>query len=130
MAGYPTDLRYTDKHQWVRPDGELVTLGITQLAVDGLGAIGFVQLPYAGELFKTGQLVGRVSGETGSVAIHMPFTGQIMAVNQALDGGARRINEDPYGEGWIVRIEPGDRAAVEELMDAEAYAAFAAAGEG
>lgn len=130
MAGYPTDLRYTEDHHWVRPDGELVTLGITQIAVDGLGAIGFVQLPYAGELFKTGQLVGRVSGETESLAIRMPFTGQIEAVNQALDGGARRINEDPYGEGWIVRIEPGDPAAVEELMDAEAYAAFAAAGEG
>lgn len=128
MAGYPRDLRYTDQHEWVRADGKLVVIGLTAAAVEQLGAVGFVELPYPGELFKVGAFVGRVSGESSSKVINMPFTGQINSVNKALDGGGARINDDPYGEGWIMRIEPGDMAAVEELMDAEAYAAFVSAG--
>ena len=127
MAGYPSELRYTEKHEWVRPDGELVILGITQAAVDRLGAIGFVDLPYPGELFKAGKVACRVSGETASAPILMPFTAKVMDVNKALDGGAARINDDPYGEGWIMRVEPGDAAAVEELMDAAQYEEFVAA---
>lgn len=129
MASYPSDLRYTERHEWVRPDGDLLVLGITQAAVDGLGAIGFVELPYPGELFKTGEVIGRVSGEKGSTAIRMPFTGYVNSVNKALDGAAARINDDPYGEGWVLRFQPGDPAAVDELMDAEAYAAFVGDGD-
>ncbi len=129
MAGYPNDLRYTDKHEWLRPDGKLQVLGITEVGAERLGTIGFVELPYPGELFKTGQLAARLSGSTASTAINMPFTGQINSVNQALDGGAGRITGDPYGEGWILRIEPGDPAAVEQLMDAAAYEQFVAAGD-
>ncbi len=128
MASYPDDLRYTDKHEWVRPDGKLVVLGITAAAVEQLGAVGFVELPYPGELFKAGAVVGRVSGEKKSSPIVMPFIGQINSVNQALDGGAGRISDDPYGTGWIIRVEPGDIAVLEELMDAEAYEAFVSGG--
>ena len=127
MASYPSDLRYTERHEWVRPDGKLAVLGITQAAIDALGAISFVELPYPGELFKSGDVIARVSGEKGSAAVRIPFTGQINSVNKALDGEAARINDDPYGEGWVARLEPGDPAAIEELMDAEAYAAFASA---
>jgi glycine cleavage system H protein len=125
MAGYPDDVRYTEKHQWVRADGKHVTLGITQARVDAIGAVSFVELPYAGELYKPGEVMGRVSGET-SAPIYMPFIGQINAINKALDGEPSRISSDPYGEGWILRIEPADVAVIEELMDAEAYAAFVA----
>jgi len=128
MAGYPSELRYTDKHVWVRPDGELVVLGITQVAVDRLGAIGFVELPYPGELFKAGKVICRVSGDTASAPILLPLTVKVMDVNRALDGGAGRINDDPYGEGWMMRVEPGDMAEVEALMDADAYEAFVAEG--
>ncbi|CAA9487644.1 MAG: Glycine cleavage system H protein [uncultured Solirubrobacteraceae bacterium] len=127
MASYPTDLRYTDKHQWLRLDGKLAVLGITEVGAEQLGAVGFVELPYPGELFKAGELAGRVSGATSSTTITMPFTGQINSVNKALDDGAARVNDDPYGEGWIMRIEPGDPAAVEQLMDAAAYEAFVSA---
>ncbi len=68
-----------------------------------------------------------MSGETASAPILMPFTAKVMDVNKALDGGAARINDDPYGEGWIMRVEPGDAAAVEELMDAAQYEEFVAA---
>jgi glycine cleavage system H protein len=123
MTSYPTDLRYTENHQWVRPREELVTLGLTQHGADQLGAIGFVELPYPGELFKPDELVGRVSGDTGA-AIRMPFVGQINAVNQALTENPGVINSDPYGEGWLLRIEPADFADVDALMDAAAYEAF------
>jgi glycine cleavage system H protein len=129
MASYPDDVRYTDKHQWVRTREKIVTLGITQFAADRLGAIGFVELPYPGELFKPGALIGRIQADGSSSAMYMPFVGQINAVNKALDGGAGVINSDPYGEGWILRIEPNDMGEVEALMDAEQYAAFVAAAD-
>jgi glycine cleavage system H protein len=129
MASYPTDLRYTDKHEWVRSGEKLVTVGITQHAADKLGAIGFVEPPYPGELFKPGELVCRLSSDTASAAIYMPFTGQINAVNPALGDSPGLINSDPYGAGWIVRIEPGDPADVDALMDAADYEASLPADE-
>ena len=129
MAIPPSNLRYTDTHQWVRPDETLLTSGITEAAIAEIGTIGFVELPYPGELFKTGDLIGRISGGVLSAPLRMPLTGQINAVNQEVAGAAGPVNDDPYGAGWLVRIEPGDPAAVHELMDAAAYAAFLAAGE-
>jgi glycine cleavage system H protein len=126
MASYPTDLRYTDTHEWVRAGEKLVTIGITQHAAERLGEISFVEPPYPGELFKPGQLLARVSSVTGSAAIRMPFVGQINAVNPALGDSPGLINGDPYGAGWLVRIEPGDPADVENLMDAAGYEAFLA----
>jgi glycine cleavage system H protein len=129
MAGYPTDLRYTEQHEWVRAREKLVTVGITQFGADRLGAISFVELPYPGELFKPGDVFGRASGASAT-ALKMPFVGQINAVNKALEDAPGAINDDPYGEGWIVRIEPGDVAEAEALMDAAQYEAFVAASEG
>lgn len=127
MASYPTDLRYTDKHVWVRAREKLVTVGVTEFAADQLGAIGFVELPYPGELFKAGDIVGRMRSDSASAAIYMPFTGKINAVNQALGESPGLINSDPYGEGWIARLEPGDPAHVDSLMDAADYEASASA---
>ena len=124
MPDVPADLRYTDTHLWVRVDDTLVTIGVTQFTAQRLGAIGFVELPYPGELFKRGERIGSVSGETGSAALLMPFLGQINAVNQTLGDAPGVIGSDPYGDGWIVRIEPGDLAEIDALMDAEAYIAF------
>ncbi len=121
MAEVPSDLRYTDRHLWVRPGDKLVTVGITHVEADRLGAIGFAELPYPGELFKPGQRIGSLSGQNASATLLMPFLGQINAVNQALGDAAGAINADPYGEGWLVRIEPGDLADVDALMDATAY---------
>lgn len=129
MASYPTDLRYTRTHQWVRPREKLVTVGLTQFAADRLGAVGFVELPYPGELFRSDVFFGRASSDTGSTALRMPFVGQVNAVNQALAETPGLVNSDPYGEGWIVRVEPGDPADVEGLMDAAEYEAFVATDE-
>jgi glycine cleavage system H protein len=123
MARHPDDLRYTEKGLWVRPGEKFVDVGLTQSAVDELGAIGFVETPYPGELFKAGVLVGRVSGEASSKALFMPFVGQVNAVNQALSDAPGVINSDPYGAGWIVRLEPAAQQDVEDLMDAASYEA-------
>jgi glycine cleavage system H protein len=127
MASYPTDVRYTDTHLWVRPREELVTIGITEFGADQLGAVGFVELPYPGELFRTGDLIGRLRSDTASVGVHIPFVGQINAVNQALTESPGLINSDPYGNGWIARIQLGDPADVDGLMDAAEYEASLAA---
>lgn len=123
MASYPNDLRYTERDEWVRPGDKLVVLGITQRAAERLGDTTFVELPYPGELFKAGEVIARVSSASASMAIRMPFVGQINSVNQALSEAPGMIGSDPYDKGWLLRIEPGDLAEVEALMDADAYAA-------
>jgi glycine cleavage system H protein len=126
MATVPEDLRYTETHEWVRDREKLVTLGITQAAADALGPISFVELPYAGELLEAGAVMCRVSGEAGSKAIRMPFTAKLMTINQLLVGQPGAINDDPFGAGWIVKMEPGAPEHVDALLDAAGYEAAAA----
>lgn len=128
MASYPDDLRYTKKHVWVRAREKLVTLGITEFAAAGLGRASFLELPYPGELFKAGDMLLRISGDDASTAIYMPMVGQVNAVNQTLGDAPSQVTEDPYGAGWLVRIEPNDLADAENLMDAAQYEAYVAGG--
>ena len=128
MASYPDDLRYTKTHVWVRPREKLVTVGITEFAADGLGAVGYLELPYPGELFKAGDMLLRISGENGSSSVSMPLVGQVNAANQTLGDAPGLVNSDPYGAGWLVRIEPNDVAEADDLMDAAAYAAYVTGG--
>ena len=121
MATFPEELRYTETHEWVRDREKLVTLGITQIAADRLGAIGFVELPYPGDILKEGAVLCRVQGATESMALHMPFTGKVMTVNPILDKQPGLINDDPYGAGWIVKMEPGRSDDIDALLDAAAY---------
>jgi glycine cleavage system H protein len=127
MSSYPTDLLYTENHQWVRTRDNVLTVGITEFAAAKLGPIGFVGLPFPGELFRPGSYLGRLSSDNDALTVSMPFIGQLNEVNQALEESPGLINSDPYGDGWIVVVEPGDAAAVARLMDAEAYEAFVTA---
>ncbi len=123
MATFPEDLRYTETHEWVRDREKLVTVGITQSGADQLGPIGFVELPYPGELLKEGVVLCTIRGEAGSAVLHMPFTAKIMTINPILGDQPGLIGSDPYGGGWIAKMEPGDPAHVDALMDAAAYEA-------
>lgn len=123
MATVPEDLRYTETHEWVRDREKLVTLGITQSGADGLGPIGFVELPYPGELLEHGAVLCRIRGDQSSMAVKMPFTAKIMTINPALAEQPGLINSDPYGAGWIVKMEPGAAEHVDALLNAARYEA-------
>lgn len=123
MATFPEDLRYTETHEWVRDREKLVTVGVTQIAADKLGTVSFVEMPYPGELLQEGSVLCRVQAADGSMALRMPFTAKIMTINPILADQPELISGDPYGAGWIVKMEPGDATHVDALLDAAAYEA-------
>ena len=124
MSTFPDDLRYTETHQWVRDGQPLATLGITQTEADRLGSITFVELPYPGELLQAGKVLCRISGEANSAVLKMAFTAKVMTTNPILVDQPGLVSSDPYGAGWIVKLEPGAREDIEGLMDAAAYEAL------
>jgi glycine cleavage system H protein len=121
---YPDDLKYTSEHEWVRSPGETegsVRVGITDYAQDALGDIVYVSLPEVGADIESGSAVGELESTKSVSDVYAPLTGSVTARNEALDGNPELVNSDPYGEGWLFEIVPGDAAAVDALMDAAAY---------
>lgn len=125
---YPEDLKYTAEHEWVRPAGDTVRIGITSFAQDALGDIVFVTLPEVGASVQAGQALGEVESTKSVSDIYAPVSGTVAARNEALDSQPELVNSDPYGDGWMLEISPGDAAAVDGLLDASAYAALTADG--
>jgi glycine cleavage system H protein len=117
----PEDLRYTKDHEWVSLDGNRVRMGITDYAQDALGDIVFVQLPELGTTFEEGQSLSEVESTKSVSDIYAPLKGVIAEVNLDLVDAPQRLNEDPYGEGWICIIEPDDPTSYHGLLDADAY---------
>lgn len=121
--GIPEELRYTAEHEWVRSgDGAAVRVGITDFAQDALGDIVFVQLPEVGSAATAGESFGEVESTKSVSDIYAPLDGTVTAVNTALTKTPELVNTDPYGEGWLVEIEPADTAALGGLLDAAGYA--------
>ena len=121
---YPEDLKYTSEHEWVRSPGEAegsVRIGITDYAQDALGDIVFVSLPEVGADVADGSAVGELESTKSVSDVYAPLAGSVVARNEALDATPELVNSDPYGEGWLFEIVPSDAAAVDGLMDAEAY---------
>jgi len=121
---YPEDLKYTSEHEWVRSPGEAegsVRIGITDYAQDALGDIVYVSLPEVGTDVTDGSSVGELESTKSVSDVYAPLAGSVVARNEALDATPELVNSDPYGEGWLFEIVPSDAAAVEALMDAEAY---------
>ncbi|MQA27298.1 MAG: glycine cleavage system protein GcvH [Micromonosporaceae bacterium] len=119
----PEDLRYTPEHEWVRaqPDAPAVRVGITHYAQDALGDIVFVQLPDVGAKATAGESFGEVESTKSVSDIYAPVDGAVTAVNSSLAESPELLNSDPYGEGWLVEIEPADQAALGNLLDATGY---------
>jgi glycine cleavage system H protein len=117
----PEDLRYSPEHEWVRLDGTTVRVGITDYAQDALGDIVFVDLPAVGSAVEAGGQLGEVESTKSVSEIYAPLAGTVTAVNDALTGGPERINEDPYGEGWLCELELAPHADPGSLLDAVAY---------
>lgn len=115
------NLYYTNEHEWVKVDGETGTMGITDYAQEELGDIVFVELPAEGESISKGDVIGTIEAVKTVSDIYSPVTGEISAVNEALEDEAELINEDPYGEGWIVKIKLNDKSELEELLSPDDY---------
>ncbi|MBB4912438.1 glycine cleavage system protein GcvH [Actinophytocola algeriensis] len=121
----PEDLKYTEEHEWLaKTEGSTVRVGITDYAQDQLGDVVFVELPKVGEKVDAGSPLGEVESTKSVSEIFAPVSGEVTAVNNALDESPELINSDPYGEGWIVEITATDIAALDDLMDAAAYQAL------
>jgi glycine cleavage system H protein len=118
----PEDLKYTEEHEWVARAGDnTVRIGITDYAQDQLGEVVFVQLPELGQQVDAGSPAGEVESTKSVSEIFAPLSGEVTAVNDALDDNPELINSDPYGEGWIFEMTIADPEALDELLDAEAY---------
>ncbi|MGH2964783.1 MAG: glycine cleavage system protein GcvH [Solirubrobacterales bacterium] len=119
--GYPEELRYHPEHDWARVEGEDATFGVTWHAQDALGEIVFYEPPEVGAEVTKDQAYAEVESVKAVSDVYAPLSGEIVAVNDALSDRPELINEDPYGEGWLVRVRFADPAEVDRLLDAEAY---------
>ena len=120
----PSDLSYTEEHEWVRLDGDLAVVGITDHAQEQLGDVVYVDLPAAGAEVERGQPFGEVESTKSVSDLFAPLTGRIEARNDALDDRPELVNEDPYGDGWMISLRLSDPAEVDQLLDAAGYQAL------
>jgi glycine cleavage system H protein len=120
----PEELRYSNDHEWVSRDGDVVRVGITDYAQDALGDVVFVQVPTVGTVVQAGDSFGEVESTKSVSDVYAPVAGTIVEINEALADGPQALNEDPYGDGWICTIRMSDPAEYDELLDAAAYGAL------
>ncbi|WP_353508968.1 glycine cleavage system protein GcvH [Intrasporangium sp.] len=122
---YPSDLRYTSDHEWIREADEdnVVRVGITSFAQDALGDVVYVSLPAVGDAVAAGDACGEVESTKSVSDIYAPLAGEVTAVNDTLDGTPELVNSDPYGEGWMFELRIEDRAALDGLLDSAGYVA-------
>ena len=117
----PDDVRYTEDHEWARVEGEKTKAGICDYAQDQLGDIVYVELPQVGDTFDKGQEFGTVESVKAVAELYMPVGGTILAVNSALDDSPELVNKDPYGDGWMIEVQPSDPGEFEALMTKDVY---------
>ena len=118
----PEQLKYSEEHQWVKVDGNRATIGMTDFAQAELGDIVFVELPEAGETIAHGEPFGSVESVKTVSEMYAPVSGMIVEVNRALADSPEQVNKAPYGAGWMIVVELGDAAELEQLWTAEKYA--------
>lgn len=121
---YPQDLKYFKEHDWVRVEGEEAVFGITWFAQDALGEIVYADLPAVGDDVSAGETYGELESVKAVSEIYAPLSGEVVDVNGRLEDEPQLVNEDCYGEGWLIRVRMSDPAELDELMDADAYKAF------
>lgn len=123
MADVPEDLRYSEDHEWVRYDeaSETATIGITDYAQGELGDIVFLEFPDVGKVVERKDTAGTIEAVKAVAEIYAPLSGEIVEVNGSLEESPETVNEDPYGEGWMIKIEVSDPAELDDLLDAAGY---------
>ncbi len=123
---YPGDLRYHLEHDWVRLDGDEATFGVTWFAQDALGEVVYYDPPAVGDTVAVGQAYGELESVKAVSDIIAPASGEVTAVNGAVDSAPELVNSDPYGEGWLIKVRLSDPTEIDALMDEPAYRAYLA----
>ncbi len=121
---FPEDLRYTEQHEWARVDGDRVQVGITDYAQDALGDVVYVDVPEVGSTVKAGEPFGEVESTKSVSDVYAPIGGTVLERNTRLADAPELVNQDPYGDGWMIVIQASDPGELEGLLDAAAYTAF------
>lgn len=122
---FPEELKYTDEHEWVMVEDDLVTVGITDFAQDSLGDVVFVELPEVGTVLVAGKPFGVVESVKAVSDIYAPVSGEVVEVNEELPESPEVINTSPYEDGWMIKIKISDPSELDDLMDSDAYQAYA-----
>ena len=118
---FPDDIRYAESHEWARPQGDTVKVGISDYAQDQLGDIVFVEMPEAGETFEKGAEFGTVESVKAVSELYMPVGGEVLAVNTSLEDSPELVNNTPYTDGWMIEVKPDDPAQLDSLLTKDAY---------
>ena len=126
---YPSDYLYSRDHEWVHVEGDLCTLGITEYAQEELGEIVFVELPDVGQSFNVTDEVGTIESVKAVAEVYTPVSGDVAEVNSALEEEPELVNDDPHGDGWLVKLKVDSKSELGELMSAEAYEEYIASVE-
>lgn len=121
---FPDELKYTEEHEWLLVEDELVTVGITDFAQDSLGDIVFVELPEVGTMLVAGKPFGVVESVKAVSDVYAPISGEVIEVNEELPDSPETLNTSPYEDGWMIKIKPSDLSQLDELLDADDYADF------
>ncbi|MBE6230005.1 MAG: glycine cleavage system protein GcvH [Bacteroidales bacterium] len=121
---FPANLKYSKDHEWVKVDGNIAIVGISDFAQDQLGDIVFVDIQTEGEDLAAGEVFGAIEAVKTVADALMPVSGKVIEVNADLEGAPESVNTDPYGAGWMIKVEMSNPAEVDDLMDAEAYEAI------
>jgi glycine cleavage system H protein len=124
MIEIPEELKYTDEHEWAKVEDELVVIGITDYAQDALGEIVYIELPSEGDEITKGDSFGGVESTKSVSDLYAPVSGEVVEVNESLLDSPETINEDPYGDGWLIKVRIHDSDDYDELMDGEQYSEF------
>jgi glycine cleavage system H protein len=124
MSNIPADLKYLSSHEWVRVESDgTLTVGISDHAQSALGDLVFVETPEVGRTLKVGEAFAVVESVKAASDVYSPVSGEVLAVNEALGATPELINQAPYGDGWLMKVRPSDKAEVAKLLDAAAYQA-------
>ena len=125
----PQDLIYSKEHEWCRVEGDVVVIGVTDFAQGELGDVVFLELPEVGDTVTTGEEFGTIEAVKAVAELFAPVNGEVIEVNAGVIDSPETVNEDPYGNGWMIKISMSDPAELDDLMDSSAYEAMIGEGE-
>lgn len=121
---YPSEFKYSRDHEWIQVDDDIAVLGVTDFAQSELGEVVYVELPEIGHVFDAGAEIGTIESVKAVAEIYTPVAGEIVEINESLADDPQALNDDPHGDGWLVKIKYSSSFDFDELMDAEGYEAF------